>query len=197
MNKIFVTGNLTKDMEVEITTNDKIHGKLSIANNVGYGENQKTNFLNCDLYGQRGDALSKYLVKGAKVLINGQINVTNIEKEDGWKTYVNVYVEDIEILKFAEEPTEEKSNKTTKTYKNYKRKQGYYKKELQIKIQDLEYTVAELKKELRRIKSTINKVEKLGLTPQTEIIVKKEKIEVELKDRKQELKALKKVAKLI
>ena len=119
MNKIIVTGNLTKDMEVEITSNDKVHGKISIANNVGYGESQKTNFLNCDLYGQRVDTLSKYLVKGAKVLINGQLNVTNIEKEDGWKTYVNVYVEDIEILKFAEEKEEPKQSKN---YKNYKRK---------------------------------------------------------------------------
>ena len=69
--------------------------------------------------------------------------------------------------------------------------------ELQLKIQDLEYTVAELKKELRRIKTAINKVEKLGLLPPSEILFKKENIEVELKDRKQELKALKKVAKLI
>ena len=122
MNKIIVTGNLTKDMEVEITSTDKIHGKISIANNIGYGENQKTNFLMCDLYGQRVDTLSKYLVKGAKVLINGQLNVTNIEKEDGWKTYVNVYVEDIELLKFVDDQPEEKSNKTSKTYKNYKRK---------------------------------------------------------------------------
>ena len=122
MNKIIVTGNLTKDMEVEITSNDNVHGKLTIANNVGYGENQKTNFLICDLYGQRVDTLSKYLVKGAKVLITGQLNVTNIEKEDGWKTYVNVYVEDIELLKFVDEQPNEKSNKTTKTYKNYKRK---------------------------------------------------------------------------
>ena len=122
MNKIIVTGNLTKDMEVEITSNDKIHGKISIANNVGYGENQKTNFLMCDLYGQRVDTLSKYLLKGAKVLINGQLNVTNIEKEDGWKTYVNVYVEDIELLKFVDDEKENKSNKTTKSYKNYKRK---------------------------------------------------------------------------
>ena len=69
--------------------------------------------------------------------------------------------------------------------------------ELQLKIQDLEYTVAELKKELRRIKSAINKLEKLALIPPTEIMIKKENIEVELKERKQELKALKKVAKLI
>ena len=69
--------------------------------------------------------------------------------------------------------------------------------ELQLKIQDLEYTVTELKKELRRIKVAINKLEKLSLIPPTEIIVKKENIEVELKEFKQELKALKKVAKLI
>ena len=69
--------------------------------------------------------------------------------------------------------------------------------ELQLKIQDLEYTVAELKKELRRIKSAINKVEKLGLLPPTEIIIKKENIEVELKKQKQELKALKKVVQLL
>ena len=62
--------------------------------------------------------------------------------------------------------------------------------ELQLKIQDLEYTVAELKKELRRIKSAINKVEKLALIPPTEIIIKKENLEVELKERKEELKAL-------
>ena len=69
--------------------------------------------------------------------------------------------------------------------------------ELQLKIQDLEYTVADLKKELRRIKSTINKVEKLGLSIPSELLFKKEDIESILKERKEELKALKKVAKLI
>ena len=120
MNKIILSGNLTKDMDVEITSNDKIHGMISLANNVGYGDNQKTNFINCDLYGNRVDTLSKYLLKGTKVLITGQLNVNNVQKEDGWKTYVNVYVEDIEILKFVEE--EPKQNKTNNSRKNYKRK---------------------------------------------------------------------------
>ena len=69
--------------------------------------------------------------------------------------------------------------------------------ELQLRIQDLEYTVSELKKELRRIKSTVNKVEKLGLIPPTELLIKKENTEVELKELKQELKALKKVVEII
>ena len=69
--------------------------------------------------------------------------------------------------------------------------------ELQLKIQDLEYTVVELKKELRRIKSAIKKVEKLGLVPPSEILFKKEDVESILKERKEELKALKKVVKLL
>ena len=69
--------------------------------------------------------------------------------------------------------------------------------ELQLKIQDLEYTVAELKKELRRIKTTINKVEKLGLSIPSELLFKKEDVEIILKERKQELKLQKKIAELI
>ena len=69
--------------------------------------------------------------------------------------------------------------------------------DLQLKILDLEYGVNNYKKELRRIKSAIKKAEKLRLTIPTEIIIKKENIEVELKERKEELKALKKVVKLL
>ena len=69
--------------------------------------------------------------------------------------------------------------------------------DITTRIKDLEFSISELKKELRRIKSAINKLEKLSLIPPTEIIVKKENIEVELKEFKQELKALKKVAELI
>ena len=68
--------------------------------------------------------------------------------------------------------------------------------DITIRIKDLEDGVAELKKELRRIKSTINKLEKLALIPPTELLVKKEEVEVNLKEFKQELKLLKKVIEL-
>ena len=69
--------------------------------------------------------------------------------------------------------------------------------ELQLKIDDLEFTVADLKKELRRIKTTVNKVEKLGLIPPTELLIKKENIQVQLKEFKDELKIYKKIAEII
>ena len=69
--------------------------------------------------------------------------------------------------------------------------------DIENRIEYLEYKVKEYKNEIRRIKSTINKVEKLGLLVPNELVFKKENIEVELKERKEELKALKKVVKLI
>ena len=69
--------------------------------------------------------------------------------------------------------------------------------DLQLKILDLECAVKNYKKELRRIKTAINKLEKLGLSIPSELLFKKEDIEVILKQNKQELKALKKVEKLI
>ena len=68
---------------------------------------------------------------------------------------------------------------------------------LEERINLLEETVTTLKKELRRIKSTVNKVEKLGLIPPTELLIKKENIEVELKESKQELKLYKKIDEII
>ena len=69
--------------------------------------------------------------------------------------------------------------------------------ELQERILTLEVLVKNYKKELRRVKTTVNKLEKLGLSIPSEILFKKENIEVELKDYKQELKVLKKVVQLL
>ena len=69
--------------------------------------------------------------------------------------------------------------------------------EFEKNLLDLEYRVTEFKKELRRIKTTINRLGKLGLDTPNELLVKKEDVEGKLKQYKEEFKALKKVAKLI
>ena len=69
--------------------------------------------------------------------------------------------------------------------------------ELQERIDCLETVVKNYKNELRRIKTTVNKLEKIGLSIPSELLFKKENIEVVLKDYKQELKALKKVVQLL
>ena len=69
--------------------------------------------------------------------------------------------------------------------------------DIENRIEYLESKVKEYKNELRRVKSTLNKLEKLRLSIPSELLFKKGNIEVELKDFKQELKALKKVVQLL
>ena len=72
MNKVFINGHLVKDMEVK-DTGKFLVGNFTIANNVGYGENEKTNFINCVMFGDRVESLVDYLVKGCKVLVDGEL----------------------------------------------------------------------------------------------------------------------------
>ena len=69
--------------------------------------------------------------------------------------------------------------------------------ELQERIVTLELLVKNYKKELRRVKTTVNKLEKLGLSIPSELLFKKEDVEIILKERKQELKLQKKIVELI
>ena len=69
--------------------------------------------------------------------------------------------------------------------------------DIENRIEYLETKVKEYKNELRRLKSTINKVEKLGLLVPNELVIKKDIVEVDLKDFKQELKLYKKINEII
>ena len=103
MNKVFINGNLTKDMEVKVLANGNYVGKFTIANTVGYGDKKKTYFVPCTLFGKRVESLEKILVTGAGVLVEGQLDYTSVKDEQGnWKNYTNVIVTEIEITKFKE-----------------------------------------------------------------------------------------------
>lgn len=103
MNKVFLNGNLTKDMDVKVLQNGNYIGKFTVANTVGFGDNKKTYFIPCTLFGKRVESLEKMLVKGAGVMVEGQLDVSSVKDDQGnWKNYTNVIVTGIEITKFKE-----------------------------------------------------------------------------------------------
>lgn len=111
MNKIIINGNLTNDMEV-ISTKNYVVGNFTIANNEGYGDNQRTTFVRCSIFGEkRVESLEKYLVKGVKVLLNGKLEITSKEDKDGFKNYTSIIVDELEILKFKDIEEDEKPKK--------------------------------------------------------------------------------------
>ena len=121
MNKIMINGNLTKDIEVTVNKNDVLVGKFTIANNTKVGKEERPTFINCVLFGDRVEKLVPYLLNGAKVLVDGRLEVNTVKNNELYNTYVNIYVDGLEILKFVNDvPKEEpKANKYSK-YKKAK-----------------------------------------------------------------------------
>lgn len=121
MNKVIISGNLTKDMDVMVSKNDTNIGKFTVAVNNGYGEYSDTQFYPVVIFGKRVESLQKYLLKGVKVIIEGQISYISEQDEEGnWKNYFQVIGNDIDIVKFVEGQEDVKKN-NNKYKKNYRK----------------------------------------------------------------------------
>ena len=134
MNKVILCGNLTKDMDVKIIKgktkkdNDVIVGRFTLAVNEGYGDNKKATFIPVTIFNKMVENLEEYLNKGTKVNVVGRLDINNIETEEGYKTYVSVVSNEIQLLKVttSEYPypddDEEIENNKSKKYNKRGRK---------------------------------------------------------------------------
>lgn len=109
MNKVILTGNLVKDLELKYTNNNKavlqntIAAKNDFKNANGEYESQ---FINIEVWGKTAEFLNKYAGKGSKVLVEGKIVNRNYTAQDGTKRYVtNVAVEKVELLDTKKQET--------------------------------------------------------------------------------------------
>ena len=110
MNKVILTGRLTKEIEVEMTSNNKTYIKNSIAvkNDFKNAEgNYDSEFINIVVWGNTAEYLSKYAEKGMKVAIEGRFTTRSYDKSDGTKGYVTeVVCNNIELLNNKKEKVE-------------------------------------------------------------------------------------------
>jgi single-stranded DNA-binding protein len=79
INRVMISGNLTRDAELRSTTGGTAVLNLGVAVN-DRRKNQQTgewedyaNFIDCVMFGTRADALAQYLQKGTKVAIEGKL----------------------------------------------------------------------------------------------------------------------------
>ncbi|KKP97259.1 MAG: Single-stranded DNA-binding protein [Candidatus Moranbacteria bacterium GW2011_GWD2_36_12] len=112
MNKTFLIGNLTKNPELRTTQTGKSVASASIATNKSYidqaGQKQTVvQFHNLVLWGKPAETFVKYLTKGKKVAIVGEMQTRNYQAQDGTKRYVTeVLVNEFEFLSPAEKKPE-------------------------------------------------------------------------------------------
>ena len=122
MNKLIIKGNLTKDIDVKTTSNGALVGEFTVANNERVGENEVTTFIKCVMFGERVEKVCPYLLKGAKVLVDGRLEVKTVVNEQLYNTYVSLYVNELDILKFVDGEEETKQTAKQPARKMYQKR---------------------------------------------------------------------------
>lgn len=98
MNRVFLIGNLTKDPEVSIVSNDLTNCKFSIAVTRRYGA-KETDYFSVVCWRGMAENCGKYLRKGSKVGVCGSIQTKTYETSDGVKRYtVEVVADEVQFL---------------------------------------------------------------------------------------------------
>ena len=106
INKVLLTGNLTRDAELRQTPSGTSILNFGVAVN-DRRRNQQTgewedyaNFIDCTMFGRRAEALSQYLVKGTKVAIEGRLHYSSWEDRNtgAKRSKVDVTVDELEFM---------------------------------------------------------------------------------------------------
>ena len=102
MNKIIITGNLCKDIDLRYTPSNVavVQNTVAVRNDFknANGEHD-SEFINIVVWRQAAEFLSKYAAKGSKVLVEGRLTNRSYDKQDGTKGYITeVVAEKVELL---------------------------------------------------------------------------------------------------
>lgn len=102
MNKVILIGNLTRDPELRSTPAGASVCSFSIAVNRRFSNSageKETDFINIVAWRQLGETCGKYLNKGSKVGVVGELRTRTYEAKDGTKRYVTeVQADEIDFL---------------------------------------------------------------------------------------------------
>lgn len=104
INRVTISGNLTRDPEVRTTQSGMPVMSLGIAVN-DRRKNPQTgewedypNFIDCTMFGTRAQSVSRFLSKGTKVAIDGKLRWSQWEKDGQKRSKLEVIVDDLEFM---------------------------------------------------------------------------------------------------
>jgi len=98
MNQITIIGNLTRDPESRSTQNGKQVCTFSVAV-TRRNDREKSDFFRVSAWGELGNNCAKYLSKGKKVCVIGQVSVSTYTTQNGeTRANMDVFAEKVEFL---------------------------------------------------------------------------------------------------
>lgn len=99
MQVIFVTGALGKDAAIASTQRGDSVCSFNVACNQGYGDRKTTNWFRVSFWGKRGESIQPYLLKGVKVAVSGEFELSEYEG----KPQLNIRANEVDIMSSRKE----------------------------------------------------------------------------------------------
>lgn len=91
LNTFSFTGRLSKDAQVKTLPSGKTLTEFNVANNIGFGNYAKTNWLKVTMWGERGANIAGIFKKGCLVAGAGELSTEEYDGQDG-KHHINLTV---------------------------------------------------------------------------------------------------------
>lgn len=114
MNKIFISGHLTKSPELRYTANQKVVATFTLAvdrpflNKDGVKE---ADFIPVVVWGKTAEVVNHHCTKGQKLLVEGRVQVRSYEDKSGEKRWMTEVVGDkVEFLERKSASTDSYAN---------------------------------------------------------------------------------------
>lgn len=105
MNKLVITGRLTRDPEVKAIGENNMVAKFTVAVNRNYKDkdgNRPADFIPCEAFGKTAEFISNYVTKGRLVEVDGEMRVDQYQNEEGEnRTFTKCHVNSLNVLDSA------------------------------------------------------------------------------------------------
>ena len=89
MNNWTAVGNVGRDCELRVTKSGDNVASWSMTYKQGFGDNAKTQWVNCSLFGKRAEKIAPHILSGNQLAIQGEIFVREWTDKEG-KTKSNL-----------------------------------------------------------------------------------------------------------
>ena len=101
-NRVILVGRLTKDIDLSYTQSGFAIGKISLAVNRSVKKDDKytdeVSYFDIVILGKRAEGLSKYLVKGQQVAVDGSLKQDRWEKDGQKYSKIVINCDNIQLL---------------------------------------------------------------------------------------------------
>lgn len=104
INNVSLTGRLTRDPELRVTAGGTQLLSFTLVFNTSVRNRQtgewdeRSNFIDCTMFGKRAEALLNFLAKGQKVAIAGKLRYATWDKDGQRHSKLDLIVDEIDFM---------------------------------------------------------------------------------------------------